>query len=93
MNPASPTTEMVLSPTMQAALNVVRNHGGRLERWPGGFWTYHGCLRQPHTGYPTWSIGTTTVQALVKRGALQYVEWKENSSGRFPITAEITAPK
>lgn len=73
-----------LSPTMQSAVDHARQHGGSLVRYPGGFWCRDGLM--DHAA-PWW--GTSTVQAIVKRGAMAYTEWKESAHSRFPIRATI----
>lgn len=80
-----------LSSTMLKALQIATNNGGRLERLPGGFWTYPGCERAPHNGVPHWYVGTSTVEALIARERMTYVEWKEGKS-RFPIVAQVIGP-
>lgn len=62
---------------------------GKLERVPGGYWTWPGCERHSHNGVPYDYASTPTVEALVRRGYLEYVEWKEGRNGRFPITAAL----
>jgi hypothetical protein len=69
---------------MTALLAWIRERGGEIVRFPGGFWTV-----EPW-GQKTW--GTSSVEALVKRGVLEYSEWKENRNGRFPIRARIIQP-
>lgn len=68
---------------MIACVEFIRKYGA-IERIPGGFWV------QPGTSATYPSFGTTTVEALVKRGAAKYTDWKENRNGRFPIKAELT---
>lgn len=82
----SPTFETaakgIVSPTMQQALDFALKYGGKLKRFPGGFWT-----RGPeHPQYLlSQSFGTKTVEALVKRGLGEYTEWKDGRNGRFPV--------
>lgn len=69
-------TAVKLSPTMQGALDVARQHGGRLERWSGGFWTYPGCASQTKnlpmpTLVPDWYVSTHTIHALIDRGVMR----------------------
>jgi hypothetical protein len=81
-----------LSRTMKNALAVARQHDDRLVRLPGGFWTYEGCERSVNNGYPTWSVGTSTVNSLVKRGLMTYIGFKERDDGTaFPICASVNA--
>ena len=80
-----------LSETMKLAFNTAQEHGGKLERLPGGFWTYSGCERRPNDGIPNWHVGTTTVQALVDRRRMVYSQHKtsRDGGGRFPVEAMI----
>lgn len=79
-----------LSPTMLATIAKANEHGGRLVRLPGGFWTYEGC---PWNGSaPEWSQGTSTIHALVTRGAAVYTDRKTNSRGDFPVAIQIVTP-
>lgn len=82
------TTETEVSETMQAALAYADQHGGKLTRYPGGFWTHDGAYK--NTAYPK-TFGSSTIAALVLRGRMRYSRWQESSRqfGRFPIEAEI----
>jgi hypothetical protein len=86
-----PNRSKKLSATMAAAVVEIIDHGGKIEAWRGGWWTYPGCPveRTTYDGYrvPTWSIGTTTVRALVSRNMLTITKYAEPS--HFPIGAEI----
>ena len=73
-----------LSETMQGALAHAKANGGSLVRYPDGFWCRDGLMDH---AVPWW--GTSTVQALVKRGVMQYSEWRESANTRFPIRASI----
>lgn len=66
---------------MQRCLEQI--NGGNITRYPGGFWYPDGNGKT--------SYGTTTVEALVKRGALEYCEWKESHARKFPIKAKTVA--
>lgn len=73
-----------LSPTMQACVEYAQQHGGKLARYPGGFW----C----RAGLETWAspwFGTSTVEALVKRGVAEYTRRKDGKHGGFPIEVTI----
>ena len=76
---------------MAAALAVANEHGGRLIRHAGGFWSWPGCPRHSHNGLPEESFGTTTIQALVDRGQLTYSQWQDGRGGAFPVAVEIVA--
>ena len=75
---------MNLSPEMLRARDLaLREGGGKLHRFPGGFWR----VAAAHSAW----FGTSTVQALVRRGAAEYTEWRRHGSGegsQFPI--EVT---
>lgn len=80
-----PETE--ISATMAAALAMAYDHEGRLERRAGGFWTWKGC---PWNGRaPQEYFGTPTIEALVKRGRMAYVQFRPGRNGTFPIVAAI----
>jgi hypothetical protein len=70
-----------VSKSMQKCISLMRDHGGSIRRYQGGFWR-----PDPQGGY---SFGTSTVEALVKRGLAEYSEWKDGGSGRFPIEATL----
>jgi len=70
-----------LTPEMQKCLNQISTGDGTITRHPGGFWYPSGDGKL--------SFGTTTVEALVKRGRLEYCEWKESHGRKFAIKARI----
>lgn len=76
-----PPKEKPLTPTMEELLKWLEQQDQDLERFPGGFWTV------APWGKRTW--GTSTVEALVKRGHLIYVEWKTGRGNPFPIRARL----
>jgi hypothetical protein len=76
-----------ISNTMLACLYQIEAHGGKLVRLPGGFWSWPDCPRHAHDGVPHVYWGTSTVQALVARKELEYVDWRDGRGGRFPIAA------
>lgn len=73
-----------LSETMLAAVTHAKTQGGCLVRYPGGYWCRDGLMDH---AYPWW--GTPTVEALVKRGVMEYTEWQEKPHSRFPIRATV----
>jgi hypothetical protein len=73
-----------LSPTMLAAFEHAKAHGGAIVRYPGGFWYAADRIGGK-------SFGTPTVEGLVSRGAATYTEWQEGRNGRFPIRATLNA--
>lgn len=70
-----------ITPEMRRCLERISEASGTITRYPGGFW-------YPKEGMAY--FGTTTVEALVKRGKLEYCEWKESHGCKFPIKAKIT---
>lgn len=79
-----------LSPTMKDALAEGLAHGGVLERWRGGWWTYPGCPVKKRTadGYdvPEWSCGVDTLRALGLRG---HATFDPEPGGRLVKTARL----
>ncbi len=82
---------MKLSPTMTEVLGKMRAAGGRIERWPGGFWTTPG---QPFTTrdgggglykVPAWWTATGTVRALADRGLIVPDAEQTNRAGSFVV--------
>jgi hypothetical protein len=72
-----------ITPEMRRCLERINEASGTITRYPGGFW-------YPKEGMA--SFGTTTVEALVKRGKLEYCEWKEYHGRKFPIKAKMANP-
>ena len=73
--------ESELSPTMGKCLNRIKETGGRIVRRPGGYW---------FCGEDTSWFGTTTVEALAKRGLIKYSDWKQSKNGDvFPVEATL----
>lgn len=72
-----------LSETMQAAVEFAKAHGGKLKRFPGGFWCGDSFTRYGE------HYGTPTVQGLVSRGVMRYTEYQAGRNGKFPIVAEL----
>ena len=71
-----------LSPEMVDAYDFAKANGGHLIRHAGGFWgSEHGRASR--------TFGTTTAQALVRRGVADYTEWKESWGRKFPIRLTI----
>lgn len=73
----------MISKTMRIAIELAKEHGGKLTRYPGGFW-----------GGPDWNgerhVGTTTIEALVKRGMMTYTNYQTGRDRRpFPIEATL----
>ena len=75
-----------ISATMAAALALAMEHGGKLSRHSGGYWSYAGW-RHGNGEY----FGTTTIESLVARGRLRYSQWRDGRSGQFPVEVEVVA--
>lgn len=67
---------------MVDAYTMAQENGGKLVRHAGGFW----CGKNGRGGR---TFGTSTAQALVKRGAAEYTDWKESWGRKFPIELTI----
>lgn len=80
-----------LSTVMQAAVDHARENGGKLCRYPGGFWMKPGldwqATERGSLVDGVW-FGTTTVQALIQRKAAEVSKWNQNARGKFAV--EIT---
>ena len=83
---------MKLSVTMQKALDFANQHGGKLVRYPGGFWMQEGFKTDNHTWMNRRWFGTSTVQALVARQEMWYSRWQTGRNGEFPIEATVRQP-
>ena len=70
---------------MILAMDHMKNHEGKLVRFPGGFWAAIGWH-----AYAGPYFGTPTVQALVTRGVAEYTAWKDGRGGKFPIEVCVT---
>lgn len=73
-----------MSPSMFKLLTQITENGGQVTRLQGGFW-----VTNPDGATRSW--GTVTVEALVKRGHLEYFGWRDGRNGSFPIAARIPA--
>ncbi len=79
-----------LSPEMEAARQHALAAGsGKLVRSPGGFWAAADAGKD-RNGVPKPWFGTTTVEALVKRGAAEYTQWKDRNWDGKPFPVEVT---
>lgn len=78
-----------LTLTMAACLERLRAHG-ELVRMPGGYWVRQGVKFSGSYPAEAWD-GTTTVEALVRRGLAEYSQWQPGRGGkRFPIAVKPT---
>jgi len=79
-----------LSLTMHRCLSFARANGGTIHRHAGARWAQE--LKQGWNPLHE-QFGTSTVEALVQRGELEYCEWKDGRRGRFPIAARLIGGK
>lgn len=87
MSDLVPKEGQSFSPVMLKLVKEMNRYGGEVVRHPGGFW----CCGDYSISN---SFGTSTVEALVRRNAAEYVEWKEGShrrASRFPVRAKLIA--
>lgn len=79
---SAPPSGSALSRTMREVIEQMKMSDGEIYREPGGFW------RIKNVAVTWW--GTSTVEALVKRGALEYCDYQQRrGGGSFPIRARI----
>jgi len=83
-----------LTATMAAAVGDALMHGGQLVRHQGGHWSYPGCPRLSHSGVPEWSVGGSTINALIDRGYAKVTERRVSTKhpDGFPISVQISVP-
>ena len=84
--------ENKLSPSMRGAIDhAIKHSGGNpdnavLVRFPGGFWSNREWKLHQGTYW-----GTTTIEAIVRRGAGEYVKHQTRKDGStFPIEMKVT---
>jgi hypothetical protein len=79
-----------MTATMAATLADIIDKGGKLVRRQGGYWTEPGAAHRGIIGHPyDWWASTPTIEGLVRRGELEYADWRDGSKGRFPIEVRI----
>lgn len=76
-----------MSAAMAYAMMLVHEHGGRLERLTGGFWTYPSAPRRGADKLPEWYAADATIEGLVARGELEFTQFR----GDYPIAAALPA--
>jgi predicted NAD/FAD-dependent oxidoreductase len=64
---------MQLSRTQAKAIEHLKLRAGHLHRWPCGFWTTEQMPPDNSKTVPDWYIGTPTVSALERIGAIRPV--------------------
>lgn len=72
-----------LSPTQLEALEKIREHGGKIIRLNGGFWTWPSCPPGYWQDTPSWSVDIKTVRCLEAAGYLVRAnvfpeEWRDS---------------
>lgn len=72
-----------LSPTQQAAVELMRARGGRLYRWRGGYWSPIAAPAVPSVEKPSPYVGTNTVNALRAREVVFVAAY--NALGGYPV--------
>ena len=79
---------MALSSTQQQAVAKIRADGGKIERWPGGFWTTPGMTFVQRNGYraPDWYVTVQTIAVLSRLGLLR----KTKVVGSLAVEFELT---
>lgn len=71
------TKPIKLTPTQEEIVDAMRVHGGNLERWRGGFWTYPGVEVVGHRSgdmlYPVPAVSwqMKSIEALVRLGVVE----------------------
>lgn len=74
-----------LSKTMRDCYEYAKGNGGILTRFPGSF---HQPVKWMLASQERQFFGSSTVEALVKRGYAEYSKWRMGRRGEFPI--EVT---
>lgn len=83
-----------LSPEMEKAIALFKEHG-KLVRYRGGYWAQEKApmrvldFMEPDLLAPKDSFGTTTMEALHKRGLIQATEWKAWERGAFVVEYQL----
>ena len=72
---------MQITSTMSAALKAIKANGGKILRYPGGYWYADGRY-----------FGSSTIHALVIRKVIEYSVWKDGRRGTFPVEAALLQP-
>lgn len=76
-----------LSVEMTRCLAHAKEHDSHLVRSPGGFWAASDARFIGNVPHPY--FGTTTVEALVNRGEMEYTDWQRSGVRPFPIQATV----
>lgn len=83
-----------MTKTMQDALAYAKQNGGKLCRYPGGFWMREGlqgtAVERGTLQDEVW-FSSQTIQGLLKRKAVSAVQFRQNASGEFPVMVAVIA--
>jgi hypothetical protein len=82
-----PQRKKKFSAPMAIVLAETIDHGGVLHRH-GGVWSYPSCPLN-REGALAWSVCATSVDALVTRGELEYIEYRSRRGTRVPVVAKV----
>jgi hypothetical protein len=77
---------------MEKAVEFAKQHDDKLVRYPGGFWMQAGLTAADDAWMNRKWFGTSTVEALVKKGAMVYTQWQGGRHGQFPVEAALAYP-
>lgn len=81
-----------LSPTQALCLAYLQQNGGKLARYPGGFWMKPGLAGfaiQRGNLTPEIYFTTPTVKALIQAALVQASAFNQNAAGLFPVEIEL----
>ena len=82
-----------ISHTQAACLSYLEQSGGKIARYPGGFWMLPGLSHKAITRGPippgVW-FTTATIKSLIQSKRLTITAWNSNAAGLFPTEAELT---
>ena len=87
----------MLSRTQKKAVAHLRATAGRLQRWPGGYWTTEQIPMNLTGAFPAWWVGTRTVAALERAGIIRPVivraQWWRQHFELAPTCSEAGAAR
>jgi len=82
-----------LSDEMLAAVELAREHGGKLKRLPGGFWVGANDADVYDRNVVKHWFGTQTIRACVKRGVLNETAFAQTRYGAFCVGVTVVEGK
>ncbi len=74
-----------LTPLMQEVIDRMHSYCGTLTYYPGGYW----CVQNSDGFILRPTYGKVTIEALVRRGLVEYCDWKQNRKSRYPVKAHL----